>query len=291
MNKLKHILSLVLICFSVSLFSQSNIDLALKNFKEKNYTVAKEFVNKAILEEGINKDPQVWQLRALIYKRLTKELGTEARDTALASLDKASILDEGGVYASKIKSYRNNIVVDYYNDAVVFLENRKCEESEKAYKKYKALYLEHLETEKDFTGQDVEYYLALSSKYESMSKTEQKEVERNKLMESSLKNLDKVIEINKKNYEANLRIGIIYYNRGVNLILSLTPEVEIEELKDINKRSIDIFNTALPYFLTAYDVNPNKKEIIEGLAGIYTNMNNTEEAKQFVDLLEQFENK
>jgi tetratricopeptide (TPR) repeat protein len=289
MIKVKYILTLVLIYFSVSLYSQSNIDLAFKNFKEKNFSVARDYIDKVITEEGINQDPQVWQLRALIYKRLTKDLGIGARDSAMVSLDRADALDTEKKFADKINGYRKNIVIDYYNDAVVQLKGGKCEESEKTYTHYKDLYIKYVDPNKDFSQQDIEYYLALSSKYEAMAKTESDKVKKRVLMDQALGALNKVLAIEKKNYEANLRIGIIQYNRGVHLILGLTPDVNIEECIATNKKSVDIFNVALPYFLTAYEVNPNKKEIIEGLAGIYTNLNNKEKAKEFVELLKQFD--
>lgn len=289
MIKVKHILTLVLIYFSISIYSQTNIDLAYKNFKEKNYLVARDFINKVILEENINKDPQVWQLRALIYRKLTDDLGIVARDSAMLSLDEATTLDLKGEFTEKINGYRKNIVSDYYNDAVIYLESGKCLESEKSYVYYKELYTKYVEESKDFTSQDVEYYLALSSKYESLSKNESNEEKRNALMENSLKALVKVLDLDKENYEANLRLGIMYYNRGVHLILSLTPDVDIEQCIETNRKSVEIFDIALPYFLTAYKTNPNKIEIIEGLAGIYTNLNNKEKAAEFMELLKQFD--
>lgn len=289
MIRLRYIASLIALFFVVIFYGQSNIDLAYKNFKEKNYSVARDYIDKVIHEEGINKDPQVWQLRALIYKRLTKDLGVAARDTAMSSLAKADQLDESGDFKQKIAGYRKNIVIEYYNDAVVELKSGKCEKSEKSYNKYKDLYLSKVDQAKDFKSQDIEYYLALSSKYENLAKLESDETKNKDLMDKSLEALDKVLKLDPKNYEANLRIGIIHYNRGVKLILSLTPDVTLEDCNRINKESVEIFNIALPYFLTAYEANPNKKEIIEGLAGIYTNLNNKDKAKEFVEKLKQFE--
>ncbi len=289
MIKLRYISTLCSLMFAFVFYAQSDIDLAYKNFKEKNYSTAREYIDKVIDQEGINKDPQVWQLRALIYKRLTNDLGVAARDTAMSSLAKADQLDANGSYKEKIAGYRKNIVVEYYNDAVVQLKSGKCEESEKSYLHYKNLYIEHVEQTKDFQSQDIEYYLALSSKYESLAKAESDPEKARALMDKSLECLDKVIKLDAKNYEANLRIGIIHYNRGVKLILALTPDVSIEDCITTNKQSVDLFNIALPYFLTAYEANPNKKEIIEGLAGIYTNLLNKEKAKEFVDKLKQFE--
>lgn len=289
MIRLKYILSVVFVAFAFIVMGQSNIDLAYKAFKEKDYKVAQGYIDKVITEEGINKDPQVWQLRALIYKRLTGEYGVAARDTAMSSLDKASALDTQGSYTQKIEGYRKNIVIDYYNDAVKYMDSGDCENSEKTYLKYRDLFKKHVNPDKDFKAQDIEYYLALSSKYESMAKSKTNEEEKKALMEKSLESLNKVLGLDDKNYEANLRIGIIYYNRGVNLILSLTPDVKLEDCIETNKKSVEIFNIALPYFLTAYEVNPNKKEIVEGLAGIYTNLNDKENAKKFVELLKQFE--
>lgn len=288
MIRLRYILPLVCICFSTVILAQSNIDLAYQNFKEKNYATARDYIDKVIKEEGINQDPQVWQLRALIYKRLTKDLGLAARDSAMNSLNRAQELDVDGKFKEKIKGYRKNIVIDYYNDAVKQMEANKCLESESSYLRYKKLFYQYLDPTKDFSSQDVDFYLALSSKYEAISKNETTEINRKKNLDLAISTLEKVLELDKKNYEANLRTGILYYNQGVNLILSLTPDVKLEDCIETNKKSVEIFNTALPYFLTAYEVNPNKKEIVEGLAGIYTNLNDKENARKFVELLKQF---
>ena len=289
MIRLKHILVFFIVAFAVKVKAQSNIDLAYKNFKEKNYKAAQEYIDKVIHEEGINKDPQVWQLRALIYKRLTNDLGIGARDTAFSSLDVASQLDTDGAYKDKIQGYRKNLIIEYYNDAVKLMDKGDCETSEKSYSQYKDLYKEHLGADKDFHDQDIEFYLALSSKYESVAKSKTDAQMRMDLLEKSLESLQKVLDLDTKNYEANLRVGIHHYNRGVYLILSLTPDVKLEDCIETNRKSVEIFNEALPYFLTAYEANPNKKEIIEGLAGIYTNLNDKGKAKEFVELLKQFE--
>lgn len=289
MIRLRYISTLLSFVFVVVFYAQSDIDLAYKNFKEKNYTEAQTYIDKVIHQEGINQDPQVWQLRALIYKKLNKEMGLAARDTALVSLNKADQLDNTGKFKAKIAGYRKNIVIEYYNDAVINLKSGKCEESLKSYAKYRDLYLSKVDESKDFKEQDIEYYLALSSKYESLSKVESDENKANELMNNSLETLHEVIKLDEKNYEANLRVGIIHYNSGVKLILKLTPDVSLEECITTNKESVDIFNKALPFFLTAYETNPNKVEIIEGLAGIYTNLNQKENAKEFVEKLKQFE--
>ncbi|MEZ4937747.1 MAG: hypothetical protein R2799_09170 [Crocinitomicaceae bacterium] len=289
MIRFRHISTLFALFFTVVFYGQSNVDLAYKNFKEKNYSAARDYIDKVIHEEGINQDPQVWQLRALIYKRLTDDLGLVARDTALSSLDQADQLDAKGEFKEKIQGYRKNIVIEYYNDAVVELKAGRCEQSEKSYLKYKELYLSRIEPNNDFKTQDIEYYLALSSKYETISKESSEESKAKKNMEQAMVALEEVLKLDEKNYEANLRMGIIYYNSGVKLILGLTPDVSIEECIETNKQSVSIFNKALPYFLKAYETNPNKKEIIEGLAGIYTNLNNKEKAQEFVEKLKQFE--
>ncbi|MCB0476610.1 MAG: hypothetical protein KDC84_00500 [Crocinitomicaceae bacterium] len=289
MIRLRYISTLCALLLAVVFYGQSNVDLAYKNFKEKNYTEAKNYIDKVIQEEGINQDPQVWQLRALIYKKLIDDMGLAARDTAMSSLDKADQLDAKGDFKEKIAGYRKNIIIEYYNDAVVELKTGKCEQSLKSYLYYKELYLKHVEPNKDFKKQDIEYYLALSSKYENLAKAEQDETKMKAYMEKAIEALFQVLKLDEKNYDANLRLGIIYYNSGVKLILGLTPDVSIEDCIETNKKSVSIFNIALPYFLTAYEVNPNKKEIIEGLAGIYTNLNNKEKAKEFVEKLKQFE--
>lgn len=289
MIKLRYISTLLALTLTLVFYGQSNIDLAYKNFKEKNFSVARDYIDKVIKEEGIKEDPQVWQLRALIYKRLNNDIGLAALDTALNSLNVADRLDKDGSLKAKTDGYRKNIIIEFYNDAVVKLKSGKCEESEKSYIHYRELYLGKVEPDKDFKEQDIEYYLALSSKYETMAKSETNDAKSKALMEKSLESLNKVLALDDKNYEANLRIGIIYYNRGVKLILSLTPDVSLEDCIATNKKSVEIFNTALPYFLKAYEANPEKKEIIEGLAGIYTNLNNKEKAKEFVEKLKQFE--
>jgi tetratricopeptide (TPR) repeat protein len=91
-----------------------------------------------------------------------------------------------------------------------------------------------------------------------------------------------VITAEPSNFRANYNLGVMYYNRAIAIIDASDPDqTGIEELSKLQDKTNPIFLQAKPYFLKAYQIDPKKKEVLEGLAGIYFALNDIPKSNEF----------
>jgi tetratricopeptide (TPR) repeat protein len=82
-----------------------------------------------------------------------------------------------------------------------------------------------------------------------------------------------VLEQDSTNYNANYNTARIYYNKGVYLILDLAPNASLEEIIATQDKCAEYFRTSLPYMEKAYQHDSLNLDVLEGLWGIYINLN------------------
>lgn len=87
-----------------------------------------------------------------------------------------------------------------------------------------------------------------------------------------------IIRSDSNNWKANYNLGIMYYNKAVNIIDKLDPDTDIKEINAVQEKCAVIFKQSLPYMLKANTIDPTKVEVWEGLAGIYFGLNEYEKS-------------
>ena len=91
-----------------------------------------------------------------------------------------------------------------------------------------------------------------------------------------------VIKVDPRNFRANYNLAVLYYNKAIAIIdNSDVEETGIEDLAKLQDRTNPIFSQAKPYMEKCYQLDPKKKEVLEGLAGIYFALNDLEKSKEF----------
>ena len=102
---------------------------------------------------------------------------------------------------------------------------------------------------------------------------------------------NKVLAIDPNNISANYNMGILYYNQAVHLINQSDYDLDIVALNDVQDNSINLFKSSLPFMEKAYSLDPNRRETLLGLSGIYFSLNEKEKSNEFKQKLEQIGNK
>lgn len=260
---------------------------AYKAYQEDDLPTAKAYIDSAIADEIEKEEAQTWYIRGFIYKEIYKitdkqSRDSEAREEAIRSFKKSIELDADSEFRKQNHQGIKYLASSYYNDGVMTLNLKEYEESPDFYKRYKKLIL-FLEPDKDFKEQDVQYYNALGS---MLSENYEKDKQRyTHLFEESLKYLQKTLIIDPDNLVANNVIGVLYYNKGVDLILSLDPFAPLEDLNRTQDKCVKIFKTAKPFLEKAHQMDPTNCEIITGLEGISFNLNDRDEVNFWHDKL------
>lgn len=90
-----------------------------------------------------------------------------------------------------------------------------------------------------------------------------------------------VLKNDLNNARANYNLAILYYNKAVNIIDKLDPDSDLPTIDKVQDQCVVIFKQSLPFMLKAYQLNPNKKDVLEGLAGIYFALNDLSKSNEF----------
>ncbi|MGV6860312.1 MAG: hypothetical protein ACWA41_00980 [Putridiphycobacter sp.] len=290
MNVLKNIsLLFMLIFISVNASAQNYTSKAYEFYQVKNFDSARVYIDSAVVDPSEKLYSKTWQLRGVIYRNLEQEKGIKYREIALASFVSSRKVDTLNQYVSEINSYIENLNVRYYNDAVNFLNSNELEKSEESYQTYKQNYFDLLDANKDFNALDVQYYNALGGAWFKRN-TLVEAGQKSQVYGNAIKFFNHVLQIDSMNYSANYGIGISYYNQGADIVENMDPfSTELEEIDKVQNESIALFKKGEPYLKRAFTINPNEKEVVEGLTGIYYSLNEDKEYEYFQQLLNKME--
>jgi tetratricopeptide (TPR) repeat protein len=285
MRRLNYISTIVILLISVNLFSQNYIGKAYNFYKEKRFDSAKVYIDSAVFYSDEGKYSQTWQLRGIIYRNLDTNKNIALRKEAMDSFVKAMVLDSINEFNDRIVDYMVSLNIRYYNDAVEYLQVDSLEKAEESYNTYKKNYELYIKINQDFTESDKQFYDALGAAW--FNKTKLVEAgQKKEFYEKAISKFNIVLQLDSMDYQANYGIGICYYNQGVDLAISMDPfSTDIEEINRIQEESTPLFLKAKPYLMRAYKVNPNEKEVIEGLTGTYNALSEIEEYEYFQQLL------
>lgn len=285
MRLVKYIASVLIVFVVHTAFSQEYTSKAHAMYKIGNYDSARVYIDQAI-ESPEKSNSQTWQLRGLIYRKLETPQTLQYRDVAIESFIVAREVDTAGIYKDKINEYLLNTIVRYYNDAVTLLNEGRYAESERSYVVYKEKYIQLLDPARDFRNEDISYYNALGSGYsKQLVRLSGKEYDI--VFTLAVNSLSKVLEADSMNYTANLNIGVLYYNRGADLILNQDPEnTDLELLLENIATAEKLFLKALPLMQKAYALNPTNIDVLEGLSGIYYGLNDMENHQKYQTMLD-----
>ena len=137
-------------------------------------------------------------------------------------------------------------------------------------------------------------FYAEGNLYEKLYEAGDKEVKDN--YNSAEKCYKKSIEIDSKYFLGYYSIAALIFNEGVyyNEQANKVPPSKNDEYERLIKIANGYFTSALPYFNTAYELNPTEKSVVQALKDInFRFRNDSEEYKQnadkFKEILESME--
>lgn len=287
-NKFTYLLVVISIMLSSVSFAQiDKLERVMECIKAKDVNCAKNAVDSAFMSAEVRKDAQAWYYRAFVYYELSKKdkfnLNSAARDTSINSIRISNTLKPEQTVIDANKQIVKKHAETYYNMCIKYLyDSLNYDRSSMAYKKYKEHY-SSVDSTFDFKAKDIEYYSAVGSQFSDLfnnNNTKSEYGEAGKLA------LMKVLELDPKNVSANINLGIIYYNQGVNLINSMDLDTPLDKLEVIQDNSTKLFKQSLPFMSKVYQLDPKNVKALESLRQIYQALNDTEKSLEFNKKLE-----
>jgi hypothetical protein len=276
----------------VSLAQNGNLYDAYKMLERGQLDSAKAAIEPATMHAETSKNAQTWYIRGFIYKEIYKareinDKQSPSRDIAFASFKKSIELDTAKENKDgNIPSLRF-LASKYFNDAASSLDTIHYPLSIKNFEKYKEV-MAIIEPGTSMTQKDVEFNLAIASVYVDKYNSNRKAHTR--FFELAKAAYVKVLSLEPNNLSANYHMGILYYNQAVDIINQSEYDIDIVALDQIQDNSISLFKQSLPFMVKAYELDPNKKETLEGLTGIYFSLNEFEKSNEFKQKLEEIKN-
>ena len=282
----------ILFFFSFSIaFGQNKLANAHYSLKQKEYQKAKELIDAAAIDSNFMELPATWYYKGHIYKELFKQ---NEEDDMYSPLRKESIqgfkhcieLEPNGQYAESAKKGLKYLSTTIYNQAASAFNENTYTEALSVYE-YSKEVLRFAYPETDFVDKDIMFNLGLAAIKNAMA--EKDSVNADTYIAEAEAIYKTVLVNDSNNITANYNLGIIYYNKGVEIVNNMDYSLDLMELTLIQDEIIALFRKSLPFMKKAYDLNPTRKETLIGLQGIYFSLNDIPKSELYKKELEALE--
>jgi tetratricopeptide (TPR) repeat protein len=251
---------------------------------------AKTDINEAILHSETSQNEQTWYLRGFIYKsiynnREKADRQSPARLEALISFRNSLSLDSTG--RRKFENVKNikYLATTLYNDAAESIDTVNYKIALKNFEAFREYYLLVDTSKQNLRQKEIEFGNAIAHVYSKLYDGGRED--RAIFFDLAKASLSKVLELDPDNISANYSMAILYYNQAVSLINRTDYGIDIVSLSAIQDNSIELFKASLPFMEKAYTLDPNRKETLMGLSGIYFGLNESEKSDEFKNKLER----
>lgn len=289
MKALRIILLLVVCSLSHIVYGQGrDLTFTIENYiQQGDYINACKAADSAIKISELSNLPRTWYLRGFAYKEYYKkyEIGTHAlttRDIAAQSFLQSIKLDTKAELVGECKKNLETISKLYFSDVKMFMDSFNPQPAIKYYDLFKRTRLA-ADSSFDFQKNEILFNLTLGTTYMKLAETTDTTLRKEYLAKEREAFL-KVLAVDPNNITANYNMALLYYNQAVKIINAMGYDEDIVTLNMIVDNCTGLFKESLPFMEKAYHLNPNRRETLVGLSGIYFSLNE-EEKRQYIDLL------
>jgi tetratricopeptide (TPR) repeat protein len=276
-------LTYLLVLFATFTFAQQErVAKALEYVEAGDFEKAKSEIDAAVLNEATANDSYAWYVKGFVYKELYKKNEKNSplsplRNQAIAALKKSMELDFKGENINENKQTLKYLATTLNNDAANSINLNNPDAAQKAFEKYKETML-LVDPQLDLKPKSIEFLLALASMLNQQYQAEQDSAKK-EFKFLGVKNMyQEVLKLDLNNVSANYNLGILFYNKAVNIINNLDYDMDMFALMEIQDNCVEIFKQSLPYMEKALALDPNRVETLRGLEGIYISLNEFEKS-------------
>lgn len=285
MNRLRYIfknlLPCLLVAFGLSGFAQiDKLNRAQQLLQARNPELALPAIDSVIKHPETKGDFVSWTTRAYIYFEMYKrsdkqELNSSLRDTIISSLKTSAALKPDDDYKNNNNRLLISISTHYYNIAKTLLQDSLNDSaSAEAYNKCKELYL-MAKPDTNFIVRDIEYYVAVGSIFSNIFNNDNSNTKAHDI--AKVAHL-KVFDLQPDNAPANMNMGLMYLNQGINLVKSLDYGADLSQIDAIQENIVKLAKQAEQFILKVYKKDNKNAKAVQALYYIYRMLN--DQAKQ-----------
>jgi hypothetical protein len=196
---------------------------------------------------------------------------------------KSLSLDTSEVGKKQTRDHIRVLALHFYNNVVATLDTTNYNIAISCYAQYREATL-LADPGFDMKQKDIEFNLALGSVYMTL-------YDSNKKKNAKFFDLERdtylgVLKLDPNNYTANYNIGLLFWNKGVDIIYNVDYDDSLTNIFDTEDKSIELFKQSLPFATKAYEIEPKREETLIVLSGIYYSLNDFEKSKAYKDMLD-----
>jgi hypothetical protein len=281
------ILVLLMLLSTVSFAQLTKVQQAYDCVQQGKLDSAQIYIEEGIKDNEASADFQSWYIRGFIYKEIYKQkesndVKSNAREIAVESLKKAAELDKDTQQIVSINKNLKFLGSKYYNDAKKTIDSVNFATSIACFQNYLSIY-NLVEPGFDENAKSVEYFLSLSYYFQEIFEQNGSKTS----LEHTKEYLSKSLQINPNSAKANKNTAVLFYNMGVNIIKKMDYDIDLEQLYVLQEDASKLFKQAEPFMSKAHQLSPKDKTIVEGMQGIYYQLNDTEKSNEFKKKLEE----
>jgi tetratricopeptide (TPR) repeat protein len=253
--------------------------------EQKDIKCAVSSSDSAVLSISHKDNARAWYLRGYAYKEYYKKYDAESHATqkriqSYQSFVRSIQLDKANELLIENQKNLKSLAILYFNDVKAFIDSLNTESAEKYFDFYKKT-MTAADSSFDFSKKEIDVNLALGYAYLRLAETADS-LKRKGFIEKEKQSFTKVLQIEPNNITANYNMALLYYNQAVKIINAMGYDEDIMSLNLILDNCTGLFKESLPYMEKAYRLNPNRRETLIGLSGIYFSLNE-EEKRQYID--------
>jgi hypothetical protein len=265
-------------------FAQADrLNRATSLYQQKNIEAAQVAIDSVILHPETKNESLSWTTRAFIYFEVYKKsdkqkLNSALRDTIVSSVKRSNSLNAD----ADIKSNNNKLLISlsthYYNIAKTLLQDSLNDAgSATAYNKCKELYL-IAKPDTNFVARDIEYYVAVGSVFSNIFNNDNSNTKAHEI--AKVAHL-KVFDLQPDNIPANMNMGLMYLNQGINLVKSLDYGADITQIDAIQENIIKYAKQSEAFILKVYKKDSKNPKAVQALYYIYRMLNDAAKQEEF----------
>ena len=246
---------------------------------EKKFDQAIQIIDKVVLNPETKGDAAAWHIRAFAYLQSYNQSGKyntskiHLLDTAVQSAVRSIQIDKDGEYKTLNTTFIENSSKKLFNLCIVLMKDSlNYVKSDFYYNKFKKI-TSIIKPDFNFKEKDLEFYNGTGSTFvdlylKNKSKKEYQDIAKLSLL--------KALEIDPKNISANINLGVLFYNEGVELMNKLEYDIDLSQLDVVQENAKKLFKQSLPFMNKVYELQPKDARAIDGLEGIYHALNDGE---------------
>jgi hypothetical protein len=193
-------------------------------------------------------------------------------------LRRSNALNPDADYKTNNNKLLISLSTHYYNIAKTLLQDSLNDAgSLAAYNKCKELYL-IAKPDTNFVSRDVEYYVAVGSVFSNIFNNDNTNTKAHDI--AKVAHL-KVFDLQPDNIPANMNMGLMYLNQGINLVKSLDYGADLSQIDAIQENIVKLAKQSEQFILKVYKKENKNPKAVQALYYIYRMLNDAAKQEEF----------